>query len=499
MSGKPDRRPNVLWLMSDQHNASCVGYANHPNVRTPNIDRIAHDGVEFTNMFANSPICSPSRNSFITGQYVHTHRLFGNYYANYSVPNPETVACQFRRYGYQTGLFGKSHMVGRWDADGFEVIRYTSPWSDVDDDPMTCHYFKYLDEHGLADSYESGYLRDGHEYETDGSSPSMLPYEHSVEHYIRRETVDFFTNRDPARPFFIQVSFDRPHSPVTPSKEHFDMYNPEDIALPANAIDYFENCFAGKPKFMQDMLKNGCEYPLADANPERLKRCLASYYALITVIDSEIGHILRKLQEIDELDNTIIVYTSDHGDFAGEHGLFHKGLGIYDCIHRIPFLISWPDGPKGTKCDEIAEAVDVYPTLCELCRVPLPTDRDGLSLLPIVCDQAPGKDAAYCEHVGGGEFSAAVRTKNHRLVYYSGNKTGELYDHQNDPGEIHNLWDNQDYVGKRMELTEKLFSFTLDYSKTFCDLNKYSPIRLMLLSGGEFWSNLKRTYKEGPS
>ena len=103
-----------------------------------------------------------------------------------------------------------------------------------------------------------------------------------------------------------------------------------------------------------------------------------------------------------------------------------KGLGIYDSIHRIPFLVSWPGGPEGEKCDAIVESVDLYPTLCELCSVPLPENRDGVSFIRIVRAQAPGRDAAYCEHVGGGEFGAAVRPKKNRLVYYSGHRIGEL-------------------------------------------------------------------------
>jgi choline-sulfatase/uncharacterized sulfatase len=127
------------------------------------------------------------------------------------------------------------------------------------------------------------------------------------------------------------MSFQRPHAPIAPAKEHFDMYDPQDIVLPDNAFDFLENRFAGKPKFIQEKVAKS-SYPLADPNPDRLKRVIASYYALITVIDMEIGRVLDKLQEMGELDNTVIVYVADHGDFAGEHGLFHKNLGIYDSI-----------------------------------------------------------------------------------------------------------------------------------------------------------------------
>ena len=172
--------------------------------------------------------------------------------------------------------------------------------------------------------------------------------------------------RDDERPFFLHMSFQRPHAPIAPAVEHFDIYNPDEMVLPDSEIDYFERRFAGKPEFMQKRLADGCGYPLADPNPDRLKRCLASYYALITAIDSEIGRVLDYLDEVGELENTIVLYCADHGDFAGDHGLFHKNFGIYDSIHRIPFVLRYPGGPSGTRCDAIVESVDWYPTLCRL-------------------------------------------------------------------------------------------------------------------------------------
>ena len=133
-------RPNVLWLMSDQHNAKCTGYAGNPNVKTPALDAIARGGVEFTQGFCNNPICSPSRLSFITGQYCNTHGYLGNNHNMIQEPNPDTLACLFRRYGYQTAMVGKSHMIRRWDNDGFEFIRYTDMTDAEDNDPCTNHY-----------------------------------------------------------------------------------------------------------------------------------------------------------------------------------------------------------------------------------------------------------------------------------------------------------------------------------------------------------------------
>jgi len=458
------KRPNVLWLMSDQHNASCAGYAGNPDVRTPNLDRIAGGGVEFVNGFANNPICSPSRICFMTGQYMHTHRMFGNNHADYQRGNPDTFACLFRRYGYQTGLFGKSHMVRRWDEEGFESVRYTDLCDATYSDPKTTHYFKRLCELGLSDSYEEGTPKPGQDYMNDGAGPSTLPYEHSIERFTGDATLEFLKGRDEERPFFVHMSFQRPHAPIAPAKEFFEMYDPEKLTLPASSVDWLERRFAGKPSQLRDVLLRGCNYPLA-SDEKTLRRCLASYYGLISAIDREIGRVLDFLEKRGELENTIVFYTADHGDFAGEHGLFHKNFGLYESIQKIPFLLKWPGGPKGVKCESIVESVDLYPSLCELCGVPVPAGREGVSLLKAASGESP-KEAAYCEWENFGPVPAklsSIRTRDFRLVFYSDSLDGELYDRRRDPGEIDNLWDSQDYAAVKASLLSQLLSFTMKY------------------------------------
>jgi arylsulfatase A-like enzyme len=459
------KRPNVLWLMSDQHNARCAGYMGHPDVKTPNLDRVANHGVNFVNGFANNPICSPSRICYMTGRYMHSHRMFGNNHAEYPKSNPDTMACRFRRQGYQTGLFGKSHMIRRWDEDGFERIRYTDLCDSKRNDPRTTHYFQYLVDNDLGHLYEEGSPREETMFTMDGSAPSRLPYEHSIEHFTGNETLKFLEERDESRPFYIHMSFQRPHAPIAPAAEYFDMYDPDKITLPDSMGDYFENKFASKSPVIRDRVKDGCEYPMADEDEKRLRRCIASYYALISCIDMEIGRILDYLEEVGELDNTIVYYTADHGDFAGEHGLFHKNLGLYDSIHRTPYLLSYPGSPQGVVHEAFAESVDLYPTLCELCDVPEPDCLDGKSLIPVINGEVPGKTEAYCEWVWFNPDTkiSAVCDKYYRLMYFAALGYGEFYDLQKDPGEINNLWDDPEYTVPKMEMLQKLLSFTLEY------------------------------------
>ncbi|EDM27275.1 putative sulfatase [Lentisphaera araneosa HTCC2155] len=461
-------KPNVLWLMSDQHNANCTGYAGNPNVKTPNLDDLANEGVEFEQGFCNNPICSPSRLSFITGLYTNNHGYLGNRNNDVTTPNPNTLSSLFRRFGYQTGLVGKSHMITGWDKEGFEYIRYTDMCDADDNDPHTCHYFDYLAQRGLADHYEEGSPKEGQQT-LDGSQPASLPYKHSIEHYTGNKSLEFLENRDQDRPFFLKMSFQRPHDPITPAPEDFDMYNPEDIVLPESISDLFENKFVGKPQFMQDYVANPGDYPMCVADEAKLKRALASYYALITKIDEEIGRVIDHLKETGEYDNTIIFYTADHGDFAGEHGLFLKNLGIYESIHRIPFLLKWPGGPTGVKNKELVESVDWYATLCDLCNIQAPDNVDGRSLVPVAKGEAKGSDAIICEH----HTSTAIRTKQYRLVYYRETGEGELYDRGNDPDELNNLWSHADYQSIRMDLMQQVLNYHMSYQrKTYNELDQ---------------------------
>jgi arylsulfatase A-like enzyme len=247
---------------------------------------------------------------------------------------------------------------------------------------------------------------------------------------------------------------------------------------------------------------------LADPDESRLRRCLASYYALISCIDMEIGRVIEKLAEAGELDNTIIFYTADHGDFAGDHGLFHKNFGLYDSICRIPFLLSWAGGPQGETCDDLVESVDLYPTLCELCDIPLPEGREGRSLTPVGEGQKIDRTAAFTEWDWWrlNRKVSAIRTSDYRLVFYGGEEGGELYDHRTDPGEIRNLWDDEDYKSVRMELVERLLTFTQGYGvktdfsqdRRLGQEQRYSATKLMHKQR-RYWSRLQASHTEPTS
>ena len=492
-----DRRPNVLFLMTDQHNAGSMGVAGHPNVRTPTMDWIASQGVRFTRAYCNNPICSPSRISFVTGQYVHTHRIVGNNNFELDDVNPDTLGAVFRRHGYQTAQIGKAHMVGKWDSEAYEHIRYCDLCDAVRRDPTGHHYFSYLMEQGLADMYEDGTLPRDHEAVRKHCAIAQLPYEHTIEHWTGEETIRFLEDRDTRRPFFVHMSFERPHPHWMPAADHAGMYDPDDIQLGPDAVDWWENRWAGRPEFITRSVTNRMR-----AFDERgLKKALAYHFALVSVIDMEMGRVIDWLREHGELENTIIVYSADHGDFAGDHGICDKNIGIYESIHRIPFLLCYPGSPKAAVRDAIIESVDLFPTLCELADVPAPDGMDGRSVVPEAEGEGQGRDFAICEW----DFPPpqrrvnAIRTDRYRLVFYSHELGGELYDHQTDPYEMANRWDDPDYRDIRLMLLEVLYDqvnryscksdFDLDRGKDQAD--RFTPTRL-LHKRCKKWSDIER-------
>lgn len=201
-------------------------------------------------------------------------------------------------------------------------------------------------------------------------------------------------------------------------------------------------------------------------DPESLKKIMAHYFALITAIDSEVGRVVKTLRQKGELDNTIIIYTADHGNFGGEHGLSDKNIGIYESIHKIPFIIKYPGCPEGMIRNEIIESIDLYPTLCQLADLPAPDSVEGESIVPIIKGEASGKEQAIAEwdFPHPLERVNAIRTEKHGMVYYGRKNGGELYNREKDPGEIYNVWDSPEYQGIRMELMERLFESINRYS-----------------------------------
>lgn len=463
------RRPNILFIMSDQHNARCLGHAGHPDVTTPALDRLAGDGVRFTNAFAQSPICTPSRVSFLSGQYCHNHGFYG--LSDPRAPGPPGPAnlpslfSHAKVAGYRTGVIGKTHTPRDWLEPYLDTLRDCVGFLAPDG------YAEYLATNGLTSQRDDRVLpahfakhgnRKGQGLD---AQVSTLPLEHSVEQWCAAEGRRFITSDDD-RPWLVWVSFPRPHQVWTPSEPFWHMYSEDSVTLPPNADDPL----TGKPPHHR--ASQEAKGPEGDwyADPATFeagrRRVLRGYFGLISQTDHAIGQLLDLLDERDLSRDTIVVYSADHGDFAGEHGMIEKAPGIsYDAITRVPFIMSWPGRlPAGRVHDELVETIDLFPTLSSLVGLPPLTSWDGTDLSALVSGRAvpPPRRAVFTEC----PWSKAIRTPEWKYVHYptgffpeDEGDVGELYHLTDDPWEVTNLY----HQAEHRDVAERLRRELLDW------------------------------------
>lgn len=487
--------------MSDQHAAHALGCYGNPDVRTPVLDQLAREGVRFANAFSNSPICGPSRCSFLSGQYVPSHGVTANTIRDAHLESRSNVAAHFRRHGYQTAIIGKAHLPRLWVDEGFEYQRLSDPADTDNGDPLTSCYYRHLVEQGLGDEWDLGKLHPPHPGADMSAFTSRLPYEHSIEHWTGDEALAFLRQRNKQRPFFCKVSFQRPHDPIAPSFDSPHTYTVNDLTLPASATDYFERAFEGKPAFQQAYARDGHGgYPYRSRSREELREQMAAYYSLITSIDAEIGRVIEELRTSGELANTLIVYHSDHGDFSGQHGLMLKNFGIYESIHCFPLILRFPEQVNAGCFEGIVESVDLAPTFCDLAGIQPEAAYDGRSLAQMASGNEPSKSEACCvwdfpllnqKHV------VAVRSKNYRLVYYLNNPDdGELYDRNRDPDELENRFHDPALRNVRLDMTERLLRHCGNFRRrlSFDQIPNARTLDFLVARRGVKWSDIERFY-----
>ena len=422
------RRPNILLITDDQHNASKLGCYGDPLVKTPNLDRLAARGTRFTQAYSNNMVCAPSRVSMVTGQYVHSH----GYYAN-SGPHPGRpiwVTSYLRQHGYQTAMIGKAHYGWPKIVQEFDYFRLCDRIDLPPDNPLKNDFYRMLVEHGLQDkSDEVLATRVG----VNIPVRSLLPEERSVEEWTADATIEFLRARDRNKPFFAFMSFQRPHAPITPPAPYDTMYKPSDVQLPPSVNDTFE----GKPAEQLAMAKRST-YPYHPGDPAKLQAIIAMYYGLISLTDHNVGRVLAELEAQNLTQDTLVIFTADHGEFCGEHGLFHKNFGMYDSIHHIPFIAAGPGFEAGQARDEIVQQIDIFPTACQFAGLPIPQSVQGMSVLPLCRPGQAGwpRTAAFAE----AEDRKCIRTSRYRMVFDPVGTANELYDHTTDPWELHNLY-----------------------------------------------------------
>jgi arylsulfatase len=439
--GTPQKPWNVLYVMSDQHQAACMGVEGHPQAITPNMDGLAQRGVRFMRCYTQHPICTPSRTSIFSGQYCHNHGYYGLSGPPPAVDLP-SVFQHFRRHGYRTSLVGKVHTPDEptnWLATHCDRIGDVCSYHG-ENRGLSAEYHAYLEALGLLEKEDSNRLPEFPGTQQHEGRPSNLPYRHTVEGWTVSETIRFI-DESGDRPFFAVASLPRPHECYTPDRRFWDMY-PDDLALPPT----IHNTAAHRPPHFQIMVEGLkkhewlIEPKTFDAGSRRVWH---AYLACITQVDYALGELLNHLQRTGRDENTIVVYGSDHGAYSGTFGVPEKAPGICsEAVCRVPQIWYVPGlTEKGLVSHQLVENIDITPTLVSLCNLPLMETTDGHDLSPLLKgDGEPVREVAVTENV----WSKALRWGPWRFVFYPralfGADVGELYDLENDPNETKNLY-----------------------------------------------------------
>ncbi len=431
-----DKQPNVLLIISDDHAAYVSGTYGNPKAKTPNIDRFAETGVKFTHAFVNCPMCTPSRQSFITGRLPHSIPL-----TQLRTPLPDettvTLAEVLKEQGYDTAAIGKMHFNSNLK-HGFDLrldhaehrrylkehpprpvpeeIEVLPPWKPFRD-PASIWLNGMYHSYGAYDEDMAGtwFARQGQEY----------------------------LRKDRDNPFFLTVSFYEPHSPFRFPIEYSDMFDPASFKVPEPGPEDDWQI----PEIFRDL------------TVEEKQKITASYYTSTAFMDKNVGLVLDTLKETGLDDNTLVIYIGDHGYSLGHHGRFEKHTSFEESVHA-PMIWRLPNcDRKGVSRDALVEFIDIFPTVANYCGARIPEEVEGINLLPIIeGKQTEGRDYVFSEYYDTEE--AMIRDHRYKLIFSSGKRrrqdgyqTGlplpgrivRLYDMKNDPHEMKNLADQPKY------------------------------------------------------
>lgn len=446
-------RPNVLLVMSDQQRADTLGFRGQTPCRTPHMDRLARDGVSFDKAMTPCPLCLPSRAALFTGLYPHENDMLDN-------TTSALTECQlldtFRAGGYQVNYAGKWHL-GRDNIGNF---------TDRDDGDSTAVYSDWCAERGLVDGWTFNDPRVRTHREPSMSTPVALPLdmpsETTNDAYIADFAIEHLKTRDRSRPFFQVCSFNGPHPPFMIPEPYYSMYDPADVSEPLNfGPQTGEPDVNGTSYYRQLFLDNGQDF-------DAWRKSYAVYWGFTTLIDDQLGRVLAELDAQGRMDDTIIVYLSDHGENLGAHGLWHKMVAYEESI-RVPLIFCLPGGTaSGLRSEAPVSLIDVAPTLAALCDLPMHSDWRGANLTPVLEGEEgpPSQRPLFALHRPLGDWMHTqpwrmIEIDGLKYVWHDGDRA-ELFNLRTDPFEQTNLADDPARSADRLRLHEDLVAMMRD-------------------------------------
>lgn len=456
------KRKNILYILSDQQRWDTVSaYGKNDICRTPNIDQLAADGMKFTNAFTSSAICSPSRASLMTGLYPHKHGVIDND-CDIHDGIPLLGQCM-KEAGYYCGYAGKWHVSGKRTPkdcgfeDGKPFMGYGFPGSRVfpslkfNEPPRNTpnYYEEYLKENGYWPVDVSGTFM--------GNNPALQiqemyarhdgPVESTIEYFVAQETCRLLDKAgEDDRPFFLWANFWGPHSPSIVPEPYYSMYDPKQIKEHPSYKETFEDKPYGY--YLTEKM-----WGLGDYGWDGFAEIAARYYGHCTMIDDMVGMIVQKLKDIGEFENTIIVYSADHGDCLGAHKLIEKGAFTFDEIYRIPMIVH---GAGNQDNDSFVYLQELMPTALEIAGVKPKAPVDGESLLPLMNGKSSnGREEIYGEFHSHFYICRQRMVRNRRYQFtFNESERGELYDFEKDPYQLKNVCYDAEYAQVKQEMMD---------------------------------------------
>ena len=418
---RPDNRPNILLLMTDQQRFDTIHAAGFDFMKTPNLDRLVEDGCLYRYAYSPNPICLAARHNLLTGLTARHHRFPDNVHGISTSADLPTLPRILSDNGYETRSIGKMHFIPARRHNGFdkmELMEELPNYREQDE------YAMYLKEVGL------GHIQNIHGVRNllyMLPQRSIVPAEHHGTYWVGRRTAEFIRSNRGRHPFFLWSSWIAPHPPFDIIDRFADMYR--DVELPE---PYQSNTPLASLTEENRMLG---DLPTKDY----VRRMREIYYAAISMVDESVGDVLTTLEDTHQLDNTVIIFVSDHGEFLGDYGLYQK-WNPYDCCSRIPFIVRYPERLKpGSINEEFVDLNDILPTIMDITGLDYPGDVDlpGESLFA----ENPQKDRnwQYLEYAQGNRRWISIRDKQYKFNYYYGGGFEQLFDMQDDPHETTNL------------------------------------------------------------
>ncbi len=497
-----DARPNFLIICTDQMRADHMGCAGNPVIRTPNLDKLAAEGVNLSRAYVNCPLCMPSRATLFTGMTPRGHRVRTN-----GIPlerSTPTMPGALAAAGYKTASIGKIHLTNYWVNENVQGIARTvenfpemqTAWNEGAIQQVPTPYFglQHVDltiGHGAgtggnyalwlqkehpkewAKLREKKIERSPLGAEGCGASPLSEEFHHTA--YVAEQTINYLNAQNSSQPFYAMCSFPDPHHPYQVPQPWDRMYSPEQVVPPVAREGEFDDLAPFfRRSYEQKLLLSGRMHPTKMSDMHR-REILAYTYGMVSLVDKYIGRVLETLKARGLAENTVVLFMSDHGDMMGDHGLINKGPFHFEGLLRVPMIWSLPGKFRARKTPALASILDIAPTILDLAGVEIPAGPSateaplqppawpGRSLAPLLTGKAESvQDSVVIENDEDylGLRLRTLVTPTHKITTYTGHRGpesyGELFDLEKDPGELHNLWNKPEHAVLRRNLIEQL-------------------------------------------